>query len=87
MLLCVFGLGWIFLHVFADLSIPLFPQITCLIFYGLNFCAFFQNLVFKKIKGKKEKGEKPHPNLSKDPKPTNQKTPPTPITTLRYSFL
>lgn len=37
MLLCGFGLGWIFLRMFADLSIPLFPQITCLIFYDLNF--------------------------------------------------
>lgn len=48
MLLSVFGLGWILLHVFADLSIPLFPQITRLIFYDLIFCPFFQKLLFKK---------------------------------------
>lgn len=93
MLLCVFGLGWIFLHVFADLSIPLFPQITCLILYDLNFCPFSQKLVFKKNKKKKRK-KTSHPNLKrtinhlKPTKKTRSQAPDqTSITTPRYNFL
>lgn len=42
-LLCVFGLGWIFLHVFADLSIPSSPRSHVEFFMTWTFFLFPKN--------------------------------------------
>lgn len=72
--------GGFFLHLFADLSIPLFPQITCLTFYDLKFCPFFQKLESEKEKERKEKGGKISQHKpNKNPTPNQQtKNPLTP---------
>lgn len=65
--------GGFFLHLFADLPIPLFPQITCLTFYDLKFCPFFQKLESEKEKERKEKGGKISQHKpNKNPTPNQQ---------------